>query len=108
LDTGVQYIAIQHILNTPVFSDDIVLFELSFLGTKVALNATQTPLMTYDVARCVTSQNTQSPVFWNQVAKDGFYLNTVAAAAAGATPTTTSTYYTDTQQDWLVWLNDDN
>jgi hypothetical protein len=68
------------------------MFELSFLGTKVALNATQTPLMTYDVARCVTSQNTQSPVFWNQVAKDGFYLNTVAAVGGAIT----STYYTDT------------
>lgn len=78
------------------------MFELSFLGSKVALNETQTPLMTTDVARCVTSQSTINPFFWNQVAKDGYYLNTVAAGV------TTSIYYTDTQQDWVVWLNDDN
>ena len=58
--------------------------------------------MTYDVARCVTYQNTQTPTFWVQEAKDGYYLNTIASSV------TTTTYYADTQQDWLVWLNDDN
>jgi len=41
-------------------------------------------------------------VQWTQVAKDGYYLNTVASGV------TTSTYYNDVKQDWNVWKNDED
>lgn len=58
--------------------------------------------MTFDVARCTVSRNTAKLEQWNQAAKDGHYLNTVAAGV------TTSTYYNDVKQDWSVWKIDED
>jgi len=102
LDLGVQYIALEHILKTPILATDNVMFELKFLGSQVALNSTQTALMSHDVARCSVSMNTAKTVQWNQAAKDGYYRNVVVSGV------TTSTYYNDVKQDWSVWKIDED
>lgn len=104
LDTLERFVVIEHVLNTNVFSDDTIMFEVAFTPTNTALVAAQTDLMTKDVARCTTNLNTMDPDYWNQSVTDAYYLT---AADADGNPVTT--YYTDsgTAQDWEVW-NEDN
>ena len=91
LDTGVEYIILIHQINTNIYSDDVIMFEVQFTtGSDAGPRSTNGSTMTADSARCTVQLNAVSPTFWSQSSTDGYYYPKAAANSI-----TTSTYATD-------------
>lgn len=99
LDTLDRYLVLEHIIETPIFQSDTIMFEIAFTGTNTALTAAQQELMTIDAARCTVKNNSMQPTYWSQVVEDGYYhdVDGVSTYAADLTE----------NQDWTLWQVDD-